>query len=42
MRAKKIAVVFYRGEGGAEPVRQWLRSLDKPDRSAIGDDIRTV
>lgn len=42
MRAKKIAVVFYRGEGGSEPVRDWLKSLDKADRSKIGDDLRTV
>ncbi|HEY3778646.1 MAG TPA: type II toxin-antitoxin system RelE/ParE family toxin [Rhizomicrobium sp.] len=42
MHAKKIAVVFYRGEVGAEPVREWLKSLEKPDRAAIGDDIRTV
>jgi phage-related protein len=40
--AKKIDVVFYCGEGGAEPVREWLKTLLKPDRKTIGDDIRVV
>jgi phage-related protein len=27
---------------GAEPVRDWLKALDKADRARIGEDIRTV
>ena len=42
MPAKKIKVVFYCGEGGAEPVREWLKTLGRTDRKAIGDDIRVV
>jgi len=33
---------FYRTEGGSEPVRDWLKSLDKQDRFLIGTDIKTV
>jgi phage-related protein len=35
----KTPVVFYRTSGGAEPVREWLRSLNKEDRNAIGQDL---
>jgi phage-related protein len=42
MIAKKIAAVFFAGESGAEPVRDWLKGLDKADRVKIGEDIRTV
>ena len=42
MQGKRIAVRFYRTEGGSEPVREWLRSLDKPDRVLIGTDVRKV
>ena len=38
----KIAVVFYRTRGGAELVRDWLRSLDERDRNAIGLDLMRV
>lgn len=40
--AKKIDAVFYCGVGGAEPVRDWLKTLAKTDRKTIGDDIRVV
>jgi hypothetical protein len=42
MAAKKIVVVFFASVAGAEPVRDWLKSLDKADRVKIGEDIRTV
>lgn len=42
MVAKKIAVVFFATAVGAEPVRDWLKALDKADRARIGEDIRTV
>ena len=37
-----IPVVFYETPAGREPVREWLRSLNKVDRSAIGADILSV
>ena len=33
-------VVFFRSDSGREPVRDWLKSLDKEDRKKIGEDIR--
>jgi phage-related protein len=42
MIAKKLTAIFFANESGAEPVRDWLKSLDKPDRTRIGEDIRTV
>jgi phage-related protein len=42
MLAKKIAVAFFASERGTEPVRDWLKSLEKADRAKIGEDIRTV
>jgi phage-related protein len=41
-RLKEIPVRFYRSAAGAEPVRDWLRSLTKQDRLAIGKDLATV
>src|SRR5579872_2839004 len=38
----KIPVVFYRTHGGAEVVRDWLRSLDDADRRAVGLDLMRV
>ena len=38
----KIPVVFYRAHGGAEVVRDWLRSLDDVDRQAVGLDLMRV
>jgi phage-related protein len=42
MDAKKIAAVFFAHASGSEPVRDWLKWLDKADRTRIGEDIRTV
>ena len=39
---KKIPALFYRTSGGAEPVRDWLKSMTKEDRLRIGADIKTV
>jgi phage-related protein len=39
---KRINVRFYRTPGGSEPVREWLLSLSRQDRLAIGIDIKTV
>ncbi len=40
--AKRISVVFYRTDMGAEVVRDWLRDLDERDRQAIGQDLMRV
>jgi phage-related protein len=37
-----LTVVFFRTDSGREPVREWLKSLDKEDRKAIGEDIKLV
>lgn len=42
MDLKRVPAVFFRSRTGAEPVRDWLRSLDKQDRFRIGTDLKTV
>ena len=37
-----LQVVFYRTDAGSEPVREWLKNLDKEERRIIGEDIKTV
>jgi phage-related protein len=37
-----LRVVFYRTASGREPVREWLRGLDRDSRRVIGEDIKTV
>jgi phage-related protein len=37
-----LDVRFYTTKTGAEPVRDWLRSLPHDIRKIIGDDIKTV
>ncbi len=37
-----IPAIFFRTASGVEPVREWLRGLDKEDRTIIGGDIKTV
>jgi phage-related protein len=41
-RPRKVPVVFYRTPAGTEVVRDWLRGLDKADRSVIGQDLMRV
>lgn len=36
---RKTPLVFYRTAAGGEPVREWLKGLDKEDRHAIGLDL---
>ena len=40
--SRKLPAIFYRSISGDEPVRGWLKSLDKADRQAIGEDIAYV
>jgi phage-related protein len=37
--AKKVAARFYRSASGSEPVRKWLKGMDRTDRKAIGTAI---
>ena len=39
---KKVSARFFCSSSGNEPVRDWLLSLSKEDRSVIGYDIKTV
>ncbi len=38
----KIPLAFYRTATGNEPVRTWLRGLDRADRLAIGADLQRL
>jgi phage-related protein len=38
----RLRVVFFKTEGGAEPVRQWLKGLERSQCQTIGEDIKTV
>ena len=38
----RLQVVFYKSDSGNEPVRDWLKKLEKEDRRLIGGDIKTV
>ena len=40
--AQKLNAIFYRSAAGNEPVREWLKSLPKPERKSIGEDIAYV
>jgi phage-related protein len=42
MIEKRIPVAFFVTEMGAETVRDWLKSLDKPDRVRIGEDLKDL
>ena len=42
LNMKAITVSFYKSESGKEPVREWLKSLSKEDKTIIGEDIKTV
>lgn len=39
---KRLPARFYRLEAGREPVREWLKGLDKEDRKIVGEDIKDV
>lgn len=40
--SSKLAVSFYQEPNGNEPVRKWLKSLDKDIRLIIGEDLKRV
>ena len=35
----KTPLFFFRSSGGKEPVREWLKALEEPDRQAVGQDL---
>lgn len=39
---KRLPAYFYQTTTGTEPVREWLKSLEKRDRFIVGTDIKTV
>jgi len=39
---KKLVAYFFRTDAGGEPVREWLKALDRDDRRLVGQDIMTV
>jgi phage-related protein len=39
---KRVPARFYLTDMGIEPVRDWLKSLNKQDRFLIGTDIKSV
>ena len=38
----KIPLAFYRTAAGHEPVREWLKAMDRADRLEIGADLQRV
>ena len=38
----RLRVVFFKSEADTEPVRDWLKELQRADRKVIGEDIKTV
>jgi hypothetical protein len=40
--SRKIPAIFYSSASGSEPVREWLKTLDKADRQTVGEDIAYV
>lgn len=42
MAAKRIVVTFFAAASGAEPVRDWLKAMDREDRHKIGEDLQTL
>jgi phage-related protein len=39
---KRLPAIFYQLPSGREPVRDWLKALDRDDRRLVGEDIKDV
>ena len=39
---KRLPAAFYALPSGREPVRDWLKGLDRDDRKVVGEDIKDV
>ena len=37
-----MTVLFFKTDGGNEPVKEWLREFQPIDKKTLGEDIRTV
>lgn len=37
-----LQVIFFHNPSRREPVREWLKAMDKEDRTLIGEDIKLV
>jgi len=37
-----LRVIFFRTASDREPVREWLRGMDKEDKKSIGENIKLV
>jgi phage-related protein len=42
MTENRIPIAFFATPSGTEPVRDWLKGLDKPDRVRIGEDLNEL
>jgi phage-related protein len=40
--SRKLPLIFYRTDRGREPVRDWLKALDRHDRLEIGADLQRL
>jgi len=36
---RKVELIFFRNDGGTEPVRDWLKEMGESDRRAVGTDL---
>jgi len=39
---RPIPVIFFQLDSGREPVRDWLKGLDRLNRKLVGEDIKTL
>ena len=39
---KRLPAAFHALPSGREPVREWIRSLDRDDRKIVGEDVKNV
>ena len=39
---KRVPAFFYALPSGREPVRDWIKALDREDRKIVGEDIKDV
>jgi phage-related protein len=42
MLKPNFTIIFYREDSGREPVREWLKRLDTPERKIVGEDLQTM
>ncbi len=41
-RGPILHVVFFRTQAGNEPVRQWLKGMEREERKILGEDVKTA